>query len=240
MASPPFRFKRFDIRQEAVVHPAGTDSVLLGAWAPVAASSRILDVGTGTGIVALMLAQRTEAFENVSITGVELDDATAACAAANFAASPWSARLVVVNESVQQFADDATEPYDLIVSNPPFFTETVVSPDSRRRLGRNTDSLRPGEFLAAAEKLLRKDGKLAVILPPAEGRRLCEMAVPLGLYCTMETCVRTRKDKSVERFLLVFERRPQGFERTELSIYEAGEVYSAEFQEITRDFYLFF
>lgn len=240
MASPPFRFKRFEIRQDAAVHPAGTDSVLLGAWAPVSPDCRILDVGTGTGIVALMLAQRTELFDNVLITGVELDEPTARCAAANFAASPWATRLSVVCKSVQELAGDSTESFDLIVSNPPFFSETVVSPDARRRLGRNTDTLRPGAFLAAAESLLRPAGKLAVILPPVEARRLCEMAVPLGLYCTVETAVRARSDKPVERCLLLLERVPHRFRREALSIYETGEVYTSDYQQLTSDFYLFF
>ncbi len=239
MASSLFRFKRFELRQEGVVHPAGTDSVLLGAWTPVSRSSKVLDVGTGTGIVALMLAQRTEASDGVRITGIELDLQTAVCAADNFARSPWRDRLELWEGAVQDYAARSDGEFDLIVSNPPFFSETVVSPDPRRRIGRNTNTLSADALLDASRALLAPEGRFCVILPPQEARRLCELSVQKGLYCTRETRVYARPGKPAERMLLTFERRPHHFERDELMIYAAGEQYSAGFQALTRDFYLF-
>lgn len=240
MAAPLYRFKRFSVAQEAAAHPIGTDSVLLGAWADVAAARRILDVGTGTGVVALMLAQRTEPRPETLIDAVEIDPDSAGCAAANFAASPWADRLKVANDTVQHFAQFAENQYDLIVCNPPFFTETTVSPHPRRRLVRNTLRLSSEDLITAALRMLRPQGRLCVILPVVEGRRFCELATIKGLYCSAETRVYPRPGKPVERLLLQFMRDPRTFYREEMAIYSHAEVYSFEFQQITRDFYLFF
>lgn len=237
MASLRFRFKKFSVGQEGVPHPVGTDSVLLGAWAPVAGTQNVLDIGTGTGVVALMLAQRSE---RAVITAVEIDRDAADCAAANFEASPWVHRLALHADAIQNFSQTAVNQFDLIVSNPPFFTETSVSADVRRRLGRNTDSLSQDALLDAVARLLAPGGSFCVVLPPVEGRRLIELAVTKRLYCNEETQVRARPGKSVERLLLRFTRDPRLFHRTALAIYSHDEVYSPDFQALTKDFYVFF
>lgn len=234
MASQPFRFKKFSVEQEGAAHPVGTDAVLLGAWADVEKSTRILDIGAGTGVVALMLAQKAPAH----ITAVEIHPPSAALARRNFAASPWAGRLDLVESSIQNFAQQTDFQFDVIVSNPPFFSETTVSPDSGRRLGRHTASLPPGDLLAAVQKLLAENGRFCVILPVLEGRRLCELAVPAGLYCTEEVAVRSRKQKPAERLLLRFERNPYAFVRKEWVIYSDGSAYTDEFKQATSCFYL--
>ena len=240
MASPPFRFKRFLVNQEGVAHPVGTDSVLLGAWADVDGASRVLDIGTGTGIVALMLAQRAEHTPEIQIGGLELHQDSCKCAQRNFAASPWAGRLSVIGQSIQSFAQNGGLEYDLIVSNPPFFSETTVSPDQNRRLGRIAKSLTLRELLDAAARLLAPGGRFCLILPPAEGRHLCEWGAQQGLYFTRETQVYTRKGKSCERLLLQFERSPYPIQRTRLHLYEKEEHWSDEFRDLTKDFYLHF
>lgn len=239
MAVRPFRFKKFEVRQEGAAHPVGTDGVLLGAWADVEGCQRILDIGTGTGVVALMLAQRTEAIA-ARIVAVEIHPPSASLARQNFAASPWAGRLEVVAALVQDFAQQTDLLFDLIICNPPFFSETVVSPDTARRLGRHTATLMPGDLLEGAKKLLEPGGRLCVILPVKEGRRLCELAVPQGLYCTEEVEVRSRPGKPAERLLLRFERNPYVFEKKQLNIYAAaeGERYSVDFHELTKYFYV--
>jgi len=234
MALQPFRFKNFSVAQEGAAHPVGTDAVLLGAWAGVGQCTRLLDIGTGTGVVALMLAQRCAA----RITAVEIHPASAALARANFAASPWANRLELVESSIQEFAGQTAVRFDLIVSNPPFFSETTVSPDATRRLGRHNASLPPETLLLCAKQLLTETGRFCVVLPVQEGRRLCEIAVTNGLYCTEETEVRGRPEKPVERLLLCFERNPYPFVRKQMSIYGTGTTRSAEFQEMTAAFYL--
>lgn len=218
----------------------GTDGVLLGAWADVSGATRILDIGTGTGLVALMLAQRTEDIADVRVTGVELQEDSFLCAQRNFTASPWPERLLAVGQSIQDFAKNAVAQYDLIVSNPPFFTETVVSPDQKRQLVRTARALPPGDLLDAADRLLSPKGKFCTILPPAEGCRLCEWAALRGLYCTGEMQVYSRKEKPCERLLLQLQRDPYPMYRSQLCIYEKQDVWSDDFKTLTAAFYLDF
>ncbi|GAB4492246.1 MAG: tRNA1(Val) (adenine(37)-N6)-methyltransferase [Saprospiraceae bacterium] len=237
MASPPFHFKKFSIEQDGAAHRVGTDGVLLGAWANVENCANALDIGTGTGLVALMLAQRNE---KLLVTAVEIHPQSAALARRNFAASPWAGRLQLMEISIQDFAQQADLQFDLIVSNPPFFSETIVSPDASRRLGRHTASLPPTDLLAAAKKLLTENGRFCVILPVLEGKHLCELAVPNGLYCTEEVEIYARPGKPAERLLLCFEKNPYRFERKKLGVYaaEKGAHYGADFKRLTADFYL--
>ncbi len=237
MASPLFRFKKFSLSQEGTTHRVGTDSVLLGAWAKAEGATRILDIGAGTGVVALMLAQRTENRPGTLITAVEIDPESARCAASNFAASPWARRLYLVESAVQQFAQTAAYQFDLIVSNPPFYVEALESPDAKRRLGRHAASLPQVDLLQAAGRLLAPGGSFCVILPVAEGRRLRELAVLNGLFCNAEMHVSGRSGKPVERLLMRFTRDPRPFRRHEMSIYGVEEMYSADFQALTREFY---
>lgn len=236
MASSPFRFKKFEVEQEGAAHLVGTDAVLLGAWADVAGAQNVLDIGTGTGVVALMLAQRSD--ESVAFTAVEIHPPSAALARRNFAASPWSKRLQVVEMPVQDFAQNTDQRFDLIVSNPPFFSDLTVSPDPARQLGRHTASLSPGDLLEAVQQLLAPNGKFCVVLPAQEAQRLCELAVPMGLYWTKIVWVRARLGKPVERWLIQFERNPYPLQVEEWTIYERERVYTEEFQKWTKEFYL--
>ena len=248
MSLQPFRFKRFSVAQEGAVHPVGTDAVLLGAWAEVQGVSRFLDIGTGTGVLALMVAQRLSARQSWTGLGVEIHPGSASLARSNFAASPWANQLDLQEGPIQQFSgpnrhsvqEPFRETYDLIVSNPPFFSELTVSPDKTRSLGRHTASLLPGDLLVAVRQWLAPNGRFCVVLPTLEGRRLCELAVLEGLYWTKIVEVRSRPGKPVERLLLQFEKSPYGMEREELCLFAGGtgNSYSAEFQEMTRDFYL--
>ncbi len=245
MPLPAFRFKKFSVAQDGAAHPVGTDAVLLGAWADVRAVKHFLDIGTGTGVVALMLAQRMDQFSNQvnpnwAGIGVELHPASAALSQGNFTNSPWREQLKIWEGSVQEFAQIVEDQYDLIVSNPPFFSELTISPNKTRSLGRHTATLSPGDLLAAVHKLLAPHGKFCAVLPEREGRRLCELAVQNGLYWTRIAEVRSRPGKPVERLLLQFEKSPLGFELEEICLYggKTGMAYSAEFQEMSSAFYL--
>ncbi len=232
----PFHFKKFSVFQEDVAHAVGTDGVLLGAWADVDGANSILDIGTGTGLIALMLAQRT--VSEVHISAIDVHPGSVACAQQNFSNSPWPARLKVHETAVQQFALESGSRFDLIVSNPPYFSETTVSPDAERRLGRSIDNLSIHDLLVSVLPLLSPVGKCCFILPEKEGKRLCEMAVPLGLYCTHEVQVRAREGKPVERLLLQLEREPGRFRRSQLQLHGEGGGYSAVFLAMTAPFYL--
>lgn len=241
MASLPFRFKKFEVEQHGAAHPVGTDAVLLGAWADVQGARRILDIGTGTGVVALMLMQKIATGERPelgSLLALDIHPPSVALAARNFATSPWADRLRAVEMPVQDFAQQTEEQFDLIVSNPPFFSERTVSPDPERRLGRHTASLPPEDLLEAVQRLLALRGRFCAVLPAAEAQRLCELAVPMGLYWTKIVQVRPRPDKPVERWLMQFERDPYSLEQTELLLAERDGVRSAAFEALTREFYL--
>ena len=240
MPLPVFRFKKFNVAQDGAAQPVGTDAVLLGAWADVQGARRFLDIGTGTGVVTLMIAPRLSDTQKWDGLGIEIHPPSETLARDNFAASPWAERLEIWTGSIQEFAQTIADHYDLIVSNPPFFSELTISPDKARSLSRHTATLSPGDLLACASQLLTAHGKFCVILPEREGLRFCELAVPQGLYWTRITEVCSRPGKPVERLLLQFEKSPYAIQREEICMYagKTGGDYSEEFQKMTEDFYL--
>lgn len=235
--SHPFRFRRFAVEQCPGVHPVGTDGVLLGAWADTTQVRTVLDIGTGTGLIALMLAQRTGHLPDVSIQAVDPLPVAAACAQVNFSRSPWAGRMQVLEQRVQDFAKTTIARFDLIVSNPPFFSETTFSPDPNRRRSRNAVALSTTDLIAAVAQLLSPKGRFCVVMPCREGQFLQEQAVLCGLYCTRKVQVFSRIGKPAERLLLQLERNPYPFERSDLVIQERANVYSEAFRELTDAFY---
>lgn len=192
-----FRFKRFTIRQQRSAMKVGTDGVLLGAWAGVRSTDRrILDIGTGTGLIAVMLAQRAAEAE---ITGVDIDDVTEA--RENGDASPWGDRLHFVQQPIQQFRP--AERYDLIVSNPPFYVDALVCPDLGRTTARHTVHLSYEELLDAVVRLLSPGGRFAVVLPTPEAERFRRLAAR-HLRLDRLTTVRTTPRRPVKRVLMEF------------------------------------
>lgn len=232
-----FRFKQFAIEQDRCAMKVGTDGVLLGAWTPLRTTDcRLLDLGTGTGVIALMLAQRKA---DAHITALDIDPECAAQARQNGDNSPWGGRLEVVCGSAQEFRP--TAPFDLIVSNPPYFEKSLHSPDAGRTLARHTDSLSLEELLAAAERLLASDGRLAVVLP-ADRAAHFRMIASSRLWLLRQLDLRTTPRRPVKRSLLLFARQepsaPPLFE--ELVIQTAPELFTPEYRHLTRDFYLKF
>lgn len=220
----------------------GTDGVLVGAWAAVdAGDRRMLDIGTGTGLIALMLAQRTEdaASPAVRITGIDVEDV--AQARENAAASPWSGRLDFVQGPVQTYRPE--ERFDLIVSNPPFFVDSLTCPDPGRTTARHAVSLPFEELRDAAVRLLAPGGRFAVVLPAAEGERFAALCRG-RLSLRRRTEVRTTPRRAAKRALLEFV--PAGTYDgspacAELTIGTGEhECYTDEYRALTRDFYLKF
>lgn len=239
-----FRFKQFSVRQEVSAMKVGTDGVLLGAWATVLPEDRLaLDVGTGTGVIALMLAQRSATAisgekPGLRILGIDLDEAAAGEAAANFAASPWADRLTARADSLQSFVSEQAQTpvfvpkFDLIVSNPPFFAADVAAPDGRRSAARQCGSLPPSELLAAGALLLSPSGRLAVIYPPEEASGFRLEAESSGLYLSRQTRVISVAGQPPKRLLMEFTRIP-GHPR-----FDDLVIGSAEYRALTGDFYL--
>ena len=232
-----FQFKQFRIIQEKAAMKVGTDAVLLGAWADAANAKNILDVGTGTGIIALMMAQRSVA----QITAVEIEKQAAGEAAENAQHSPWSNRISVKNISFQDFTENTNQKYDCIVSNPPFFCNNIKSADKNLALARHNDLLSLTDLADGASKLLSDEGKLSLILPVESASKFIKLANQLKFHNIRQTEVRHTFENKAHRFLLEFSKSFSGLNKTALNIYnETGRDYTPEYKNLTRDFYLKF
>ncbi|MCY1722688.1 methyltransferase [Prolixibacteraceae bacterium Z1-6] len=232
-----FQFKQFTVRQEKAAMKVGTDGVLLGAWADVEKCDKILDVGTGTGLIALMLAQRSTA----QITAIEIEENAAAEAKSNVADSDWSNRIDVQNASFQEFAKNSVLKYDLIVSNPPFFSNNLKASNAPRNLARHNDSLSFLELITNALNLFDTNGRLAVILPVEPAEEFNKLACKNGLYLLRRTEVSPSVAKAVNRVLMEFTKKKTACKAACLPVYSKdGSDYSVEFKTLTKDFYLRF
>ena len=220
MARAPFHFSNFSVQQPEGVFPVGSDALLLGRWANIDAGPRILDVGAGTGVVSLLLAERAaarygQAFE---VTGVELNETAARIASRNFEASPWRDNLRLAHEDIRDYASRRAEAFDLIASNPPFFDHLTRPPDPARLQARSTHTLTQHQLLEASLALLSESGMLCVILPAREGRRFAELASLRGLYARREARVLSAPGKPPIRLLLEFSRNPRFFSKEKICL----------------------
>ena len=230
-----FRFKQFTVRQERCAMKVGTDGVLLGAWAGLSDSRRLLDIGTGTGLIALMCAQRTA--PAVRIDAVEIDGEAAAQAAENIAASPFAERIAVYRTALQQFRP--VEPYGHILCNPPYFTASLKCPDSRRSTARHNDSLPFSDLARCVAGMLTPDGCFSTVLPVNEGETFIGIARTYGLCPVRQTLVHPTPAAGAKRVLLTFAMHaaPPVAADT-LTIELAPGIYTEEYIALTRDFYL--
>lgn len=229
-----FRFKRFTINDDRCAMKVGTDGVLLGAWADVDGAERVLDVGAGSGLVALMLAQRSE---QVRVTAIEIDEEAAQQARENVAASPFAGRVEVVAGDFLQYA---AAPFDAVVSNPPFFEEDLLPPDQQRASARHTSSGLNFESLVTGScRLLREGGLLQVIVPKTAQTRFHALCNAAGLTLARATDVRTVVRKAPKRVMLQFVKGASAAAvvRDEIVLMENGER-TAQYAALCRDFYL--
>jgi tRNA1Val (adenine37-N6)-methyltransferase len=229
-----FHFKKFSVSHKRSSMKVGTDGVLLGAWVNVKDSKTILDIGTGTGLIALMLAQRTPA--DTHIDAVEPDEPACLDAEENFKNAPWANRIFLHQASIQAF--QTTKKYDLIISNPPYFINSYKPPDKSRHIARHADTLTFEELIHASLHLLEPEGRLAVILPQTEGQLFLSLTQRNGLFCIRQWTFRSRSHKPIERLLLEFGRHPEKPEMGELLLYDQGERWSEGYVALTKEFYL--
>lgn len=211
----------------------GTDAVLLGAWASANDGGRILDIGTGCGIVALMMAQR---FPEAKVVGIDIDEASILEARDNVSASPFASRIEMQMEDVRQFV--ATEPFDCIVCNPPYFTEDTLPPDARRSRARNTEALPFEELVSAAFGCLASSGTFHVVLPAWEVDRFCSLCLIQGLHLTRRLDVQTTQRKAPKRTLLSFSPTASPLQRDSLILQNPDGSRSGAYQSLAADFYL--
>lgn len=231
-----FSFKQFTVKQDRCAMKIGTDGVLLGAWTPLINNPyNILDIGTGTGVIALMLAQRSHAEQ---IDAIEIDDNAYEQATENFENSPWNDRLYCYHAGLDEFVDEVEEEFDLIVSNPPFYTDDYKSGDEQRDAARFTDSLPFEELLEAADFFLSENGILSVIIPFKEEENFLTLAKEKALFPLKITRVKGTPTTEIKRSLLAFCRIKQTPIIDELVIETVRHQYTPEYIELTSAFYL--
>ena len=232
-----FQFKQFSVEQDRCAMKIGTDGVLLGAWTPIENNPfSILDIGTGTGVIGLMLAQRSNAQQ---IDALEIDEDAYEQAVDNFENSPWSDRLFCFHAGLDEFVEEPEDEYDLIVSNPPFYTEDYKTDNEQRDLARFQDAMPFEELIEAADLLLSENGIFAVIIPFKEEDRFLAIAKEYELYPFKITHVKGTPTSETKRSLLAFSRKETiVLPIDELVIETERHIYTPEYIALTTDFYL--
>ncbi len=231
-----FQFKEFKIVQEKSAMKVGTDGILLGAWVNKLNHKNILDIGTGTGLISLMLAQRTKA----RILALEIDANAANEAKYNVANSPWKDKIETKNISFQNFVNFSNQKFDLIVSNPPFFENSIKKKEKAQTTARHTDSLTFKELVNGVSSLLSKSGRFAVILPTLSKTEFIKLANNVGLFLTRTTLVFPKSGVQANRCLMEFSKIKKAHKEEELTIYDLDGNYTSDYKTLTKDFYLNF
>uniref|UniRef100_A0AB33IQP3 tRNA1(Val) (adenine(37)-N6)-methyltransferase n=1 Tax=Prevotella sp. GTC17253 TaxID=3236793 RepID=A0AB33IQP3_9BACT len=232
MKHESFTFKQFVVRQERCAMKVGTDGVLLGAWG--IGGKRILDIGTGTGLIALMMAQR---FPESMVDGVEIDTEAYLQALDNIGASPFSTQINLYNVSLQKYQAECK--YDAIVSNPPFFINALKAPDSSRSMARHADTLTYEDLFYHARRLLAEDGKFSVIIPVENVGQFLSISSLSGFYVSREVLIKTVQRKAPKRCLLEFVlHQPESVEKALVTLADEGGERSEWYEHLTKDFYL--
>ncbi len=234
MANNYFSFKQFTVYQDRCAFKVGTDGVLLGACANISGARSILDIGTGTGLIALMLAQRCEA----EITAIELDRASFEQACSNVESSKWKDRIKVINTAIQDYFPGSAK-FDLIVSNPPFFIDSLPNPDQVKAAARHNIQMNNEDLLSGVSRLMAEGGRFQVIMPYVEGNILIAEAQSFGLYCINILKIKPLPTSEIRRMILTFSREKIKTHESFLTI-EHGKrhEFTEEYKALTRDFYL--
>ena len=239
MASACFKFKQFTVWHDRCAMKVGTDGVLLGAWCPVdsRAKMKVLDVGTGSGLIALMLAQR---LPGAKITAIDIDAGAVEQAAYNFGMSPWADRLDCHQQALQELEGEGL--YDLIVSNPPYFQDSLKNPDTQRAMARHTDTLSYEELLKHSARLLTTEGILALVLPIEAEQQIITIAQAHKLYPIHITHVYPKPGKAAKRLLIAFSPLPLASRLSpianSLTLESENAPRSEAYKELTKEFYL--
>jgi tRNA1Val (adenine37-N6)-methyltransferase len=235
MSNDYFQFRQFIVHQQRCAMKVGTDGTLLGAWAAApSVKCRILDIGTGTGLIALMMAQR---FPESEVIGIDIDPEAVAQARENVRLSPFSEQITIEHQDLMKFID--TDGFDVIVSNPPYFVDSLECPDDQRTMARHTVSLTYDGLIRQAFRLLKDDGSLSLVIP-AESRPLIESAASLSGFFLSRVClVKTTPRKQPKRQLIEFRKHSVKELIIEEGIIEdSPNIRSAWYQQLTKDFYI--
>lgn len=234
MAKGYFEFKQFTIHQDCCAMKVGTDGALLGAWASAPAGfCRILDIGTGTGLIALMMAQR---YPQSKVIGIDIDHQAVSQATANVAVSPFANRVRIILADISEFS---VEQYDAIVCNPPYFVDSLVCEDSSRTLARHGISLTYKTLIQSVKKLLKDDGVFSIILPADFRSQLLSEVALAGLVLSKECAIKTTPKRTPKRFLMEFRKKPVSTVSSTTETLETNPGQrSLWYQQLIKDFYL--
>lgn len=234
MAKGYFEFKQFTIHQERCAMKVGTDGTLLGAWASAPAGvRRILDVGTGTGLIALIMAQR---YPEAEVIGIDIDAEAVSQAIANVVDSPFASRIRIIQADITDFS---VEPFDAIVCNPPFFVDSLTSPDSSRTLARHTASLSYKALMQSVKRLLKDEGVFSVVIPVDYRSQLLSEAAFAGLILSKECSIKTTPKKTPKRCLMEFRQQPVSLVVSTIETLETRPGQRSDwYHHLTKDFYL--
>ncbi len=235
MASAYFDFKQFRVYHDRCAQKVGTDGVVLGAWARVEGARRLLDIGTGSGLIALMVAQRVP---DACVIGVDIDADAVGQARENVAASPFAERISIVHSDVRNYANHESLRFDHIICNPPFYTEDTLPPDSTRALARNASLLPFDELISAAKILLAPGGCFSVMLPIACRDSFTVLCEASGLHSVRECTVQTVIRKAPKRILITYSNMRVDVVEKESLILQTGNEKSEAYKYLARDFYL--
>lgn len=234
--SKPFEFKAFTVQQDQCAMKIGTDSVLLGAWTPLETNPfSILDIGAGTGVLSLQLAQRSAA---QVIDALEIDELAYEQCVDNFEASPWADRLFCYHADLAEFTEEIEDQYDLIISNPPFYSEDFKTDNNQRDLARFTDALPFEHLVDSVSKLLTKDGVFSVVIPYKEESHFIALASQVDLFPNRILHIKGTKHSEIKRSLLAFSFRESVIKTEALVIEIERHQYTQEYINLTQDFYL--
>ncbi|MCX7863356.1 MAG: methyltransferase [Bacteroidales bacterium] len=235
MANTWFRCKQFTIYQEHCAHKVGTDSILLGSWVNIENVNKVFDIGAGCGILSLMIAQRKP---DAKIFGVEIDKPSFEQALDNIRNSPWADRICIIHSSLQNFGKNRYK-YDLIITNPPFFNNSLTCPDERRATARHTHTLTLHEIINFSEKHLSERGRLALVIPFSQFVFFKDMIMVKGWYINRMAKVYPNYNKPAHRVLIECSLHPSGIEYEEITIEtNVRHVYTKRYAELTNSFYL--
>lgn len=232
----PFKFKRFTIDQDRCAMKIGTDGVLLGAWTSLKNNPfSILDIGAGTGILSLMLAQRSKAPQ---IEAIEIDESAFEQCVENFENSPWSDRLFCYHASLLEFVEEVDDTFDLIISNPPFYSEDYKSNTKSRDLARFSDAMPFEHLLYAVSRLLSDNGMFTIIIPKKEEKSFIDLANKAALIPSKILHIKGHQNSEIKRSLIEFSFKNVDTKISELIIETERHQYTQDYIELTKDFYL--
>ncbi len=232
-----FKFKQFTVQQDQCAMKIGTDAVLLGAWCPLENNPySVLDIGAGTGILSLMIAQRSNAEQ---IDALEIDEEAYEQCVENFETSPWSDRLFCFHAGLDEFVDEPEDEYDIIISNPPFYSEDFKTDNTQRDIARFQDALPFEDLIDAADLLLSENGIFAVIIPYKEEEKFIDLCAQVELYPVKITRVKGTPTTEIKRSLLAFKRYELStLSADELVIETSRHQYTDAYISLTKDFYI--